>query len=70
VTDALAMAIDSGHVAGDAFFHSDRGTQYTSAEFAAFTSRNGIRRSLGRTGVCWDNAAAESFFATLKNEMY
>src|SRR5205085_1949759 len=70
VTDALAMAIDSGHVAGDAIFHSDRGTQYTSAEFAAFTSRNGIRRSLGRTGVCWDNAAAESFFATLKNEMY
>ncbi len=70
VTDALQMAIDSGHVAGDALFHSDRGTQYTSAEFMAFTSQNGIRRSLGRTGVCWDNAAAESFFATLKNEMY
>jgi putative transposase len=70
VTDALQMAIDSGHVTGDAIFHSDRGTQYTSAEFDAFTAKNGIRRSLGRTGVCWDNAAAESFFATLKNEMY
>jgi putative transposase len=70
VTDALQMAIDSGHVAEDAIFHSDRGTQYTSTEFAAFTGKHRIRRSLGRTGVCWDNAAAESFFATLKNEMY
>jgi putative transposase len=70
VTDALQMAIDSGHVEVDAVFHSDRGTQYTSAEFDAFTTRSHIRRSLGRTGVCWDNAAAESFFATLKNEMY
>jgi putative transposase len=47
-----------------------RKPQYTSAEFDAFTTRQGIRRSLGRTGVCWDNAAAESFFAALKNEMY
>ena len=70
VTDALAMAIDAGHVNGDAVFHSDRGTQYTSAEFDAFIAKNHMRRSLGRTGVCWDNAAAESFFATLKNEMY
>ena len=70
VTDALQMAIDGGHVAPDAIFHSDRGTQYTSAEFDAFTAKNGIRRSLGRTGVCWDNAVAESFFAALKNEMY
>jgi transposase InsO family protein len=70
VTDALAMAIDGGHVEADAIFHSDRGTQYTSAEFDAFAWRKGIRRSLGRTGVCWDNAAAESFFAALKNEMY
>jgi transposase InsO family protein len=69
VTDALAMAIDAGHVADDAIFHSDRGTE-PSAEFAAFTARHRIRRSLGRTGVCWDNAAAESFFAALKNEMY
>lgn len=70
VTDALQMAIDGGHVRPEAIFHSDRGTQYTSAEFDAFTTKNKIRRSMGRTGVCWDNAAAESFFATLKNEMY
>src|SRR5688500_4248025 len=70
VTDAAQMAIDGGHVAPDAIFHSDRGTQYTSAEFAVFAAKNGIRRSLGRAGVCWDNAVAESFFAVLKNEMY
>jgi transposase InsO family protein len=45
-------------------------TQYTSHEFARFCADNQIRASVGRTGVCWDNAAAESFFATLKNEMY
>jgi hypothetical protein len=44
--------------------------QYTSAEFAAFCAAHGVRPSTGRTGVCWDNAAAESFFAALKNEMY
>jgi transposase InsO family protein len=44
--------------------------QYTSAAFAAWCSGNSIDRSMGRTGVCWDNAAAESFFASLKNECY
>jgi putative transposase len=44
--------------------------QYTSTEFARFCRRHGVRTSLGRTGVCWDNAATESFFAALKNEMY
>ncbi len=70
VTDALAMAITHGHVQPGAVFHSDRGTQYTSARFAQFCQARGIRTSVGRTGVCWDNAAAESFFAALKNEMY
>jgi transposase InsO family protein len=70
VTDALQMAITHGHVAPGAIFHSDKGAQYTSAEFAGFCSAHGIRPSTGRTGVCWDNAAAESFFAALKNEMY
>lgn len=44
--------------------------QYTSAEFAAFCAKRHVRRSLGRTGVCWDNAVAEAFFATLKNDLY
>jgi putative transposase len=70
VIDALAMAIDSGHLQPDAIFHSDRGTQYTSAEFHQYCQAKLVRASVGRTGVCWDNAAAESFFAALKNEMY
>jgi transposase InsO family protein len=70
VTDALAMAIAHGHVQPGAIFHSDRGAQYTAGEFARFCQANGVRTSVGRTGVCWDNAAAESFFAALKNEMY
>jgi len=44
--------------------------QYTACEFARFCQANGVRTSVGRTGVCWDNAAAEGFFAALKNEMY
>jgi len=70
VVDALEMARMHGHVRPGAVFHSDRGAQYTSAEFADYCTRSGVQRSMGRTGVCWDNAAAESFFATLKNEMY
>ena len=70
VTDAVQMAVTGGYVAPDAIFHSDRGAQYTSREFAAFCTAHGIRTSVGRTGVCWDNAVAESFFAALKNEMY
>jgi len=70
ITDALQMAVTHGHVEPGAVFHSDKGAQYTSAEFAAFCAAHRVRPSTGRTGVCWDNAAAESFFAALKNEMY
>ncbi|WP_344089050.1 IS3 family transposase [Luedemannella helvata] len=70
VVDALAMAVTHGRVRPGAVFHTDRGAQYTSAEFTRFAASKRIRTSLGRTGVCWDNAAAESFFAALKNEMY
>ena len=70
VTDALSMAIAHGHIQPGAIFHSDKGCQYTSAEFARYCQANGIHTSTGRTGACWDNAAAESFFGALKNEMY
>lgn len=70
VIDALQMAITHGHVQPGALFHSDRGAQYTSSAFNGFCVSKRMRTSLGRTGVCWDNAAAESFFAALKNEMY
>lgn len=69
VTDALQMAIGNGHIRpGRTIFHSDRGTQYMSAEFAEFTRSAWIVRSVGRTGICYDNAWAESFNATLKVE--
>ena len=44
--------------------------QYTSAQIDRFAPRDGIARSVGLTGMCWDNAMAESFFATLKTEFY
>jgi len=69
VTDALEMAARNITIrAGETIFHSDRGCQYTSQEFAEVADSMGIRRSLGRTGTCYDNAWAESFNGTLKNE--
>lgn len=70
IVDALQMAVTGGHVRTDAVFHSDRGSQYTSTRIAEFAESKDVRTSVGRTGACWDNAAAEPFFATLKNEMY
>ena len=69
VTQALQMAANNvGFTVGETIFHSDRGCQYLSAEFAGFAGSLGVRRSVGRTGVCYDNAWAESFNGTLKNE--
>ena len=69
VTDALEMALRQRRPKRKVVFHSDRGTQYTSREFASFCEKNNIRRSLGRTGICYDNAVAESFFASFKKEL-
>ncbi len=71
VEDALRMAIVlRGERPAKVVFHADRGTQYASDQITRFAATNGITRSMGRTGVCWDNAMAESFFATLKTEFY
>lgn len=69
VTDALEMAVTTRRPPNGVIFHSDRGTQYTSEEFAKYCKKRRIRRSLGRTGICYDNAVAESFFATYKKEL-
>jgi transposase InsO family protein len=69
VADALRMAARTVPFRpGVTIFHSDRGCQYLSTEFAAVAEGLGVRRSVGRTGVCYDNAWAESFNGTLKNE--
>ena len=54
---------------GETVFHSDRGSQYTSADYAEIMNTYGIRASVGRIGSCYDNAAAESFNATCKKEV-
>lgn len=69
VIDALAMARRNHQLAQACIFHSDRGTQYTSAQLHDYLAKHNIRGSMGRTGICWDNALAESFFAALKNEL-
>lgn len=68
ITAAIEAAARTYDLADDVIFHSDRGSNYTSGEFAAVLERLGMRQSVGRTGICYDNALAESFFATLKNE--
>jgi transposase InsO family protein len=69
VTDALeAAARTRGGSLDGAIFHSDNGAQYASKEFAKVCSRLGVIRSRGAVGTSADNAAAESFNATLKRE--
>jgi transposase InsO family protein len=68
VSDALRMAIENRRPAPGAIFHSDRGTQYTSSEFTGLLAEHKMLQSLSRPRQCWDNAVAESFFASLKLE--
>ena len=67
---ALESAWRRGYVAEGAVFHSDRGSQYTSKAMADWAAARSVRLSAGRTGSCHDNAVAESFFGTFKNEWY
>jgi putative transposase len=69
-TIKMAVAARRGkqRVAG-VIFHTDRGSTYTAHDFTTLCHRLGIRQSMGRTGSCFDNAAAESFFSTLEHEV-
>ena len=69
-TIKMAVAARGGkdRVAG-VIFHSDRGSTYTAHDFTVLCDKLGIRQSMGRTGSCFDNAAAESFFSTLEHEV-
>ncbi len=70
VVQALLMAVLLRRPPKGLIFHSDRGSQYCSHVFRRWTQRHGIRQSMSRKGDCWDNAPAESFFKTLKVELY
>ena len=74
-TELVEAAVDAavftrgGSVAGT-ILHSDRGSQYTSTDLAKACSRHHLLRSMGATGICWDNAGAESLWSTVKHEYY
>jgi transposase InsO family protein len=70
VADALCRAVDlrGGDIEG-VIFHSDRGSQYLSAEYRGLCDRLGVRQSAGRVATCFDNSAAESFWSSLKREL-
>ncbi len=68
--DALHMAHQTGYAAGNAVFHSDRKSHYTSHMFADYTRKIDVQLSVGNIGMCWDNAVAESLFSTGKLHMF
>jgi transposase InsO family protein len=67
--DALHMALARRHPPRGLLHHSDRGSQYASGDYQKALKAQGIACSMSRRGDCWDNAVAESFFATLKVEL-
>jgi len=69
ITAAIKMAARNLDLPEGAVFHSDRGSNYTSAEFGRELKELGILQSVGRTGICYDNALAESVNGTLKVEL-
>jgi putative transposase len=69
VVDALNMAVARRRPAPGLIHHSDQGSQYVSLAFGQAARDAGIARSMGSKGDCYDNAVAESFFATLKKEL-
>jgi transposase InsO family protein len=68
VADALTNAVAARDPAPGVVFHADRGCQYTSGDYARLAADLTVTLSSGHTGQCWDNALAESFFASLKGE--
>ncbi len=66
---ALEMALETHEPPHGLIHHSDRGSTYTASDYRGVLESHGINCSMSRNGNCWDNAAAESFFSTLKNEL-
>ena len=68
VIDAFIMVAKRYHPPPGLLHHSDRGSQYASADYQAVMGKYGVICSMSRKGNCWDNAPVESFFSTLKKE--
>jgi putative transposase len=68
VIDAFIMAVKKYHPSPGLLHHSDRGSQYASADYQTVLKKHGVICSMSRKGNCWDNAPVESFFSTLKKE--
>jgi putative transposase len=69
VTDALKMAMARRSPTSGLILHSDQGSQYASNLYRTLIEQNDFQRSMSRKGDCWDNAIAESFFATIKGDL-
>lgn len=69
VNQALSMALSQRQPAAGLIMHTDRGSQYGADSYRQLLRQHGIQPSMSRTGNCWDNAVAESFFHTLKTEL-
>jgi putative transposase len=69
VIDAFRMGLFRQKLQAPKVVHSDRGSQYASEAFRKELKKHGCDQSMSRKGNCWDNAVAESFFGTLKNEL-
>lgn len=69
VCDALMMALWRRGFPRGVMFHSDRGSQYCSADYKKLLEKHGFTCSMSRKGNCWDNAVAESFFHSMKTEL-
>ena len=69
VTKALLQALNTRHPALGLVHHSDRGVQYAARDYQRLLRENDIMCSMSRKGNCWDNAVAESFFATIKGDL-
>jgi transposase InsO family protein len=67
--EALGMGLARRRPRPGLLHHSDRGSQYASAKYRAILAGHGVECSMSGVGSCWDNAVAESFFATLKVEL-
>ncbi|ODT03829.1 MAG: transposase [Gemmatimonadetes bacterium SCN 70-22] len=69
VCDALSMAVQHRRPPAGLLHHADRGREYAGRAYQAQLATHGLTSSMSRKGNCWDNAVAESFFATLEHEL-